>query len=67
MTKTIQIEQLHLEAGQRLSDADVSVPAAKTFLGIAYTAASGKPATSMINHFMGCNEKKFEDLLCGFE
>ena len=67
MAKTTHREQLQLEASQRLSDDDVSFPAAKTFLGIAYTAVSGKPTTSMINYFMEHNEKKFEELLCDFE
>ena len=67
MKKTIQFEQLQSEAGQRLSDNDVSAPASKTFLGIAYTAAFGKPTTSMINYFMEHSEKKFEDLLLGIE
>ena len=61
--KTIHPAQFQSEASQRLSDDDISAPASKTFLGIAYTAAVGKPTTSMINHFMDHTEKKFEEML----
>jgi len=54
---------LHGESPQLLSDKDIYVPAAKTFLGIAYTSISGKPTTSMINRYMLNNEKSFEDLI----
>jgi len=64
MTKTVRNEQL--QAIQKISDDDIAAPPAKTFLGIVYTAASGKPTTSMINHFMLDNEKAFEDLLLRF-
>jgi len=62
MTNTIQLEQFPFETIQTFPEDDVSVPA-KTFLGIAYTAVSGKPTTLMLNHFMLDNEKSFEDLI----
>jgi len=57
------IRQERVEAIQQISDDDISAPSAKTFLGIVYTSMAGKPATSMINHFMHDTEKAFEDLL----
>jgi len=63
MMTTAQLEHLQEETLQEPLGDEISAPAAKTFLGIAYMATTGKPTTSMINYFMRNNEKAFEDLL----
>jgi len=63
MAATIQFEHAQPEPVDKLSDDEASVPAAKTFLGIAYLAISGKSTASRIDHFMRNTEQAFEDLL----